>query len=81
MKCEKCGKETGEGWKKLCDDCFRKKDIVTMEQAAKEGARLMAICKIELEEALGRSLKDNETPMLDTVYIQAARRLWSGGRA
>jgi len=24
MKCENCGKETGEDWKKLCVDCYKK---------------------------------------------------------
>jgi len=24
MKCENCGKETGEDWKKLCIDCYKK---------------------------------------------------------
>ena len=75
MKCEKCGKETDEKWKKLCDDCFKKKDMVTMEQAAKEGAELMMHCQSNLSK-LGKF----DTASLNSVFIQACRRMWPGGR-
>lgn len=84
MECTKCGKETGEKWKKLCDDCFKKsKDaapLVTMEQvaqAAAESSATMRACRDALLKAYSQErLFPEDIASLNSVYIQTNRRLF-----